>query len=57
MASTMFYFLPEERCAIKEVFKLPPGSWAEWRADGTARSGRYWEPADEALAASAAPER
>ena len=55
VASTLFYFLPEEESAIKEVFKLPPGSWAEWRADGTTRRGRYWDPAEEALAAAAGP--
>ncbi len=55
VASTLFYFLPEEKSAVKGVFKLPPGSWAEWRADGTTRSGRYWEPAEEALAAAADP--
>ena len=54
VASTLFYFLPEEQSAVKGVFKLPPGSWAEWRAGGSTRSGRYWEPAEEALAAAAA---
>jgi asparagine synthase (glutamine-hydrolysing) len=51
VASTMFYFLPEEQCALKGVFKLPPGSWAQWRTDGTSRAGRYWEPAEVALSA------
>jgi asparagine synthase (glutamine-hydrolysing) len=55
VASTMFYFLPEERCAIREVYKLPAGSWAQWRTDGTSRSGRYWDPAAVALAASKDP--
>lgn len=55
VASALFYFLPEEQCAIKEVYKLPPGSWAEWRTDGSSRSGRYWDPAAEALAASTGP--
>ncbi len=55
VASTLFYFLPDERCAVQGVFKLPPGSWAEWRTDGSTRSGRYWEPADEALTAAAGP--
>jgi asparagine synthase (glutamine-hydrolysing) len=55
VASTLFYFLPEEQCAVKEVFKLPPGSWAEWRADGTTNAGRYWEPAQEAAAAAEGP--
>jgi asparagine synthase (glutamine-hydrolysing) len=55
VASTLFYFLPEEQCAVKEVFKLPPGSWAEWRANGTTSAGRYWEPAQEAEAAAEGP--
>jgi asparagine synthase (glutamine-hydrolysing) len=55
VASTLFYFLPDEQCAIKGVFKLPPGSWAEWRADGTSQAGRYWEPAEEAMAAASGP--
>ena len=55
VASTMFYFLPEEQCAVKGVFKLPPGSWAEWRTDGTRRAGRYWEPAEVALSAASGP--
>jgi asparagine synthase (glutamine-hydrolysing) len=55
VASTLFYFLPEEQCAVKEVFKLPPGSWAEWRADGTTNAGRYWDPAQEAAAAAEGP--
>ena len=55
VASTLFYFLPEEQSAVKGVHKLPPGSWAEWRADGTTLAGRYWEPAEEALAAAAGP--
>ncbi len=55
VASTLFYFLPEERCAIQGVFKLPAGSWAEWRSDGTKRNGRYWQPAEEALSAASGP--
>jgi asparagine synthase (glutamine-hydrolysing) len=55
VASTMFYFLPEEQSAVKGVFKLPPGSWAEWRTDGTQRTGRYWEPAEVALTAAFGP--
>src|SRR4029453_635210 len=55
VASTLFYFLPEEQCAVREVLKLPPGSWAEWRADGTGRPAGYWEPAQEAAAAADGP--
>ena len=54
VASTLFYFLPEDRCAIKGVHKLPPGTWAEWRAGRrSTRTGRYWDPAAEAAAAAA----
>ena len=55
VASTLFYFLPDEQCAVKGAFKLPPGSWAEWRTDGTHRAGRYWEPAEVAFAAASGP--
>jgi asparagine synthase (glutamine-hydrolysing) len=55
VASTLFYFLPEELCAVQEVYKLPPGSWAEWRADGTTWAARYWEPAQEAESAANGP--
>ena len=39
----------------KEVYKLPAGSWAEWRDRRHRRSGRYWDPAAEALAALKRP--
>jgi asparagine synthase (glutamine-hydrolysing) len=55
VASTLFYFLPEEQSAVKGAVKLPPGSWMQWAADGTPRSGRYWTAADEAQAAAAGP--
>jgi len=55
VASTLFYFLPEEQCAVEGIFKLPPGSWSEWRADGTTRADRYWAPAEEALTAADGP--
>ncbi len=55
VASTLFYFLPEEQSAVKGVAKLPPGSWMQWAADGTTRSGRYWAAADEAQTAAAGP--
>jgi len=53
VASTLFYFLPEEQCAVIGVSKLPPGSWAEWRADGARRAGRYWDPVEVAVSAAA----
>jgi asparagine synthase (glutamine-hydrolysing) len=53
VASTLFYFLPEEQSAVKGVFKLPPGSWAEWSTNGTTGAGRYWQSAEQAQAAAA----
>ena len=35
VASMLYYWLPEQRCAIEGVEKLPAGSWAEFRPDGT----------------------
>jgi asparagine synthase (glutamine-hydrolysing) len=37
IASMLYYWLPEQRCAIDGVEKLPPGSWAEFRPDGGSR--------------------
>src|SRR5262245_32737422 len=35
IASMLYYWLPEQRCAIEGVEKLPAGSWAEFRPDGS----------------------
>ena len=35
VASMLYYWLPEQRCAIDGVRKLPGGSWALLRPDGT----------------------
>ncbi|HEX2806721.1 MAG TPA: asparagine synthase (glutamine-hydrolyzing), partial [Kineosporiaceae bacterium] len=55
VASTLFYFLPEEQTAVRGVFKLPPGSWLQWRRDGTSEAQRYWDPVEQALAAAQQP--
>ena len=31
VASMLYYWVPEQRCAVEGVEKLPPGSWAEFR--------------------------
>ena len=56
VASTLFYFLPEEQTALKGVFKLPPASWAQWCLDGTTTPPqRYWDPVAEARNAATQP--
>ena len=52
VASTLFYFVPEQHPVFHEVHKLPPGSWVEYRPDGTTRSGRFWDAVTMALAAA-----
>jgi asparagine synthase (glutamine-hydrolysing) len=55
IASMLYYWLPEQRCAIEGVEKLPTGSWAEFRPDGTSRQHSYWRVADVAAEAAAGP--
>ena len=55
VASMLYYWLPEQRCAVDGVRKLPGGSWALLRPDGTLTVQQYWSIADEAAKAAAAP--
>jgi asparagine synthase (glutamine-hydrolysing) len=55
VASMLYYWLPEQRCAIDGVRKLPGGSWALLRPDGTLTVERYWRVADVAAEAAAGP--
>jgi asparagine synthase (glutamine-hydrolysing) len=55
IASMLYYWLPEQRCAIDGVEKLPPGSWAEFRPDGGSRHEMYWRVTDIATEAAAGP--
>ena len=54
VASMLYYWLPEQRCAIDGVRKLPGGSWARCRQDGTITVEQYWRIADVAAEAAAA---
>jgi asparagine synthase (glutamine-hydrolysing) len=51
-AALLYYWVPPTRCAVKGVTKLPPGSWAEFRPDGTHTVRRYWRIEEEAARAS-----
>ena len=49
IASMLYYWVPEQRCAIQGVHKLPAGSWARIRPGPSPRSGstggsRMWPP-------------
>jgi asparagine synthase (glutamine-hydrolysing) len=55
IASMLYYWLPEQRCAIEGVEKLPAGSWAEFRPDGTSRQTAYWKVEEVAAEAAAGP--
>jgi asparagine synthase (glutamine-hydrolysing) len=52
VASMLYYWVPEQRCAIDGVRKLPGGSWALFRPDGTMTLEHYWRVADVAARAA-----
>jgi asparagine synthase (glutamine-hydrolysing) len=55
VASMLYYWLPEERCAIDGVRKLPPGSWALCDPGGAVSVRHYWRVADVAAEAAVGP--
>jgi asparagine synthase (glutamine-hydrolysing) len=55
VASMLYYWLPEERCAIESVSKLPGGTWARCAPDGTLTVRQYWNIAEVAAEAAAGP--
>ncbi|GAA4539890.1 asparagine synthase (glutamine-hydrolyzing) [Amycolatopsis samaneae] len=42
VASLLYYWVPDSRCAFREAEKLPPGSWLRFRPDGRTEQGRFW---------------
>jgi asparagine synthase (glutamine-hydrolysing) len=55
VASMLYYWVPEQRCAIQGVRKLPAGSWARFRPGGKAEVTHYWRVQDVAAAAASQP--
>jgi asparagine synthase (glutamine-hydrolysing) len=55
VASMLYYWVPDQRCAIEGVRKLPPGCWARIRPDGGFLLQHYWRIADVALEAASGP--
>jgi asparagine synthase (glutamine-hydrolysing) len=56
VASLLYYWVPDSRCAFQEAEKLPPGTWLRLRPDGRTERGRFWSLRDVATQASAEPE-
>ncbi|WP_060906197.1 asparagine synthase (glutamine-hydrolyzing) [Streptomyces scabiei] len=48
VASLLYYWVPDSRCAFREAEKLPPGSWLRIRPDGRVQRGRFWNLRDVA---------
>jgi asparagine synthase (glutamine-hydrolysing) len=48
VAAMLYYWVPEQRCTIAGVRKLPAGSWARFRPDGTHEEHEYWRVQDVA---------
>src|SRR4051794_4916210 len=42
VASALYYWLPQEYDAVRQVRKLGPGTWTAYHRDGTTSSGTYW---------------
>ena len=55
VASMLYYWVPEQRCAIQGVHKLPAGSWARIRPGGEPEIREYWRIQDVAAAAARQP--
>ena len=55
VASMLYYWVPEQFCAIEGVRKLPAGSWARLRRDGLIEVEQYWDVAKVARDAATGP--
>jgi len=55
VASLLYYWVPDQRCALQGVEKVSPGTWVEFRPDGQATTHHYWRIAEVAAEAAAGP--
>jgi asparagine synthase (glutamine-hydrolysing) len=55
VASLLYFWVPDQQCGIEGVSKLPPGSWARIRPDGSFSVQRYWRIEDVAREAADGP--
>jgi asparagine synthase (glutamine-hydrolysing) len=56
VASLLYYWVPDGRCAFREAEKLPPGSWLRIRPNGRVDMGSFWSIRDVAAEAASAGE-
>jgi asparagine synthase (glutamine-hydrolysing) len=55
VASMLYYWVPEQRCSIQGVQKLPAGSWARFRPGSKPEVSSYWRVQDAAAEAAGRP--
>jgi asparagine synthase (glutamine-hydrolysing) len=55
VASMLYYWVPEQWCAVAGVHKLPAGSWARFRLGGRPHLEPYWRIEEVAQEAAEAP--
>jgi asparagine synthase (glutamine-hydrolysing) len=55
IASILYYWVPDQRCSLNGVEKLQPGTWAEFRPDGSRQVTTYFDISAVAAAAAAGP--
>ena len=55
VASMLYYWVPEQRCAIQGVHKLPAGSWARIKPGAKPEVRQYWRVQDVAAEAAGQP--
>jgi asparagine synthase (glutamine-hydrolysing) len=55
VASMLYYWVPEQRCAIQGVHKLPAGSWARISPGEKLEIRQYWRIQDVAARAARQP--
>jgi asparagine synthase (glutamine-hydrolysing) len=55
VASMLYYWIPEQRCAIQGVRKLPAGSWAHCHPGAEPQVRHYWQVQDVAARAAGQP--
>ena len=55
VASMLYYWVPEQRCAIQGVHKLPAGTWARIRPGRKLEVRQYWHVREVAAAGEGKP--